>query len=252
LVAHASVARSLPVHVQYEIASPPETRAMSNTAPNRSPAAFRVALAIGLCATLGAGAVFAMRRGAQPAGGAGQPLAEALMGVRGEMCSGKSLKGTGVRMDVFASADLNSKPIQTGLVPVLDLNVTPSAPVTAGQTVRWSGWMKGAESGRYRFSLPPGVAGTLTLSKAVVVGLQATGADTIGSDLVEARFYPFTLVVTVDKVAADAGTWLLSWARQSDAPQPITRGYLFPPTDVAAAPVKVASVKVASVHIASK
>ena len=213
---------------------------MSNSAPATSPAAFRIALAVGLCAALGAGGVFAMRRGAQ-AGSKAQPLAEALMGVRGEMCSGKSLKGTGVRMDVFASADLNSKPVQSGLVPVLDLNVTPSAPVTAGETVRWSGWMKGAESGRYHFSLPPGVQGTLTLSKSVVVGAAAKGADTTGSDLVEARFYPFTLVVTADKAAVDAGTWLLSWARQSDAPQPITRGYLFPPTEVVASPVKVAS-----------
>jgi hypothetical protein len=156
-------------------------------------------------------------------------LAQALLEVRGEMCSGRNLKGTGVRMEVFASSDVAATPLQSGLVPVLDMNVTPKAPIAAGQTVRWSGWLKAPASGAHQFHLPAGVRGTLTVSKRIV--LDAGTGDTTRTDFEEARFYPFTLVVTADHAATDAGTWLLSWSQAAQPSQPVTRGYLFPPTD---------------------
>ena len=201
---------------------------MTDSASKQPNYAFRIAVVVVFAASISAGGVFAMRRQAAPA--RSDVLAQTLMEVRGEMCSGRNLKGTGVRMEVFTSSDLSKKALQSGLVPVLDLNVTPSAPVTAGQTVRWSGWIKGPESGKHRFHLPPGVSGQLTLSKAVILDPSAPSADTSGIALEEARFYPFTLVVTVDKAATEAGTWLLSWSHSSEAPKPVTRGYLFPPT----------------------
>ena len=216
---------------------------MTDTASKQLNYASRIAIAVVLCAAVGAGGVFARRRQAVPA--TSDVLAQTLMEVRGEMCSGRNLKGTGAKMEVFASSDLSKKALQSGLVPVLDLNVTPSAPVAAGQTVRWSGWLKGPESGKHRFHLPPGVSGQLTLSKAVILDPSVPSADTSGIALEEARFYPFTLVVTVDKAAIEAGTWLLSWAHPSEAPRPVTRGYLFPPTGpvavVVTGPLTVAS-----------
>ena len=201
---------------------------MTDTASRQPNYALRIAVAVALCAAASAGGVFARRRTVPPA--TSDALAQTMMEVRGEMCSGRNLKGTGVRMEIFASSDLSKKALQSGLVPVLDLNVTPSAPVTAGQTVRWSGWLKGPESGKHRFHLPPGVSGQLTISKAVILDPSAPSSDTSGIALEEARFYPFTLVVTVDKAATEAGTWLLSWSHPSEAPKPVTRGYLFPPT----------------------
>ena len=201
---------------------------MPDTASRQPNYALRIAAAVALGAAASAGGVFAMRRTAAPA--TSDALAQTMMEVRGEMCSGRNLKGTGVRMEVFATSDLSKKALQSGLVPVLDLNVTPSAPVTAGQTVRWSGWLKGPESGKHRFHLPPGVSGQLTISKSVILDASAPSADTSGIAMEAARFYPFTLVVTVDKAATEAGTWLLSWSHPSEAPKPVTRGYLFPPT----------------------
>jgi hypothetical protein len=193
----------------------------------------RIAVAAGLLALLGVAGVFAARHRKDSDQQAA--LAQALLEVRGEMCSGRNLKGTGVRMEVFASADLTRKPLQMGLVPVLDLNVTPSAAVVPGQTVRWSGWVKAPASGRHRFILPTGVRGQLTISRMVILDPAST-LDTVSTDLEEARLYPFTLVVTVDRGATDAGTWLLSWAQPSRQAQPVTRGYLFPPTDAVAKP----------------
>ena len=166
-------------------------------------------------------------------------LAQALMEVRGETCGARNLKGTGVRMEVFASSDLNSAPVQEGLVPVLDLSVTPRTPVQPGQTVRWSGWVKGPEAGRHRFHLPAGVPGTLTLSNTDII-TPAT-ADTAGTQFEKSRFYSFTLVVPVGKAAADAGTWLLSWSAARQEPQPVTRGFLFPPSNVVRKPLNVAT-----------
>lgn len=200
-----------------------------------------VAVGAGLCIMLGAGGVYAFRGTKAETASQGLVLAQALMEVRGEMCGGRTLKGTGVRMEVFASGDLNAEPLQTGLVPVLDMNVTPSTPAEAGQTVRWSGWLKAPEAGPHRFHLPAGVAGTLTLSRAVVLDGAAAAPDSTAVVFDKERLYPFTLVVTVDKAAADAGTWLLSWSQDSEQPKPITRLYLFPPTNIVAPPVKVAS-----------
>ncbi len=186
----------------------------------------RIVIGVGLLGLLAVAGVFAVRyrKGAADT----DALALALLEVRGEMCSGRNLKGTGVRMEVFATADLSAKPIQSGLVPVLDLNVTPASPVTAGQTVRWSGWVKAPATGRHHFHMPAGVRGQLSVSKQVV--LNAAAGETTGSDFEEARFYPFTLVVTADHIATEAGTWLLSWSLPAQQSQPVTRGYLFPPT----------------------
>ena len=166
-------------------------------------------------------------------------LAQALMEVRGEMCGARNLKGTGVRMEVFATSDLNSAPVQEGLVPVLDLNVTPRTPVQPGQTVRWTGWVKGPEAGKHRFHLPAGVPGTLTVSNTDII-TPAT-ADTAGTQFEKSRFYSFTLVVPVGKAATDAGTWLLSWSAARQEPQPVTRGFLFPPSNVVRKPLNVAT-----------
>jgi hypothetical protein len=187
----------------------------------------RLLIASSLVGVLGAAGVMAVRY--RSAAQASDALALALLEVRGEMCSGRNLKGTGVRMEVFANGDLTAKPIQSGLVPVLDLNVSPSAPVATGQTVRWSGWVKAPASGAHLFHLPAGVRGTLTVSKIVV--LDAGLGDSTRTEFEEARFYPFTLVVTADHAATEAGTWLLSWSQVTQAAQPVTRGYLFPPTD---------------------
>ena len=200
---------------------------MTNPAAARAAKHFRIALAAGLCATLGAGTAFAMHRKATAVT---TTLADAMIEGRHDLCSGRELKGTGVQMEVFASSDLNSKPVQTGLVPVLDLNVTPSAPVALGQTVRWSGWMKARTSGKHVFQLAPGVIGTLTFSKSVILDSGTKSSAEVGTPFEEDRFYPFTLVVPAGKAAIDAGAWLLSWAKVSQEPQPITRSYLFPPT----------------------
>jgi hypothetical protein len=214
---------------------------MSNPVPSRSANRVRIALAAGLCTTLVAGGVYAMHRRA--VAGTTTTFADAMIDGRHDMCSGRDLKGSGVQMEVFASADLNSKPVQEGLVPVVDLNVTPSAPVAVGQTVRWSGWMKARASGKHVFQLAPGVTGTLTLSKIVVLDPSMKPAVDAGTPFEEDRFYPFTLVVPAGKAAIDAGAWLLSWAKVSQEAQPITRTYLFPPTGpiAVATPAVVAS-----------
>jgi hypothetical protein len=207
---------------------------MTASAASSGRTASRIAIALGVLAAIGVGGVIVARKRAEAAQGVA--LAEALMEVRGEMCSGRNLKGTGVRMEVFASADTTARPVQSGLVPVLDMNVTPSAPLTAGQVVRWSGWIKSPATGKHRFQLPTGVTGRLVLSRAVVLDSATTGSDTAGIDLEEARLYPFTLVVTAGKNAADAGMWLLSWSSPAQQSQPVTRGSLFPPTDAVASP----------------
>ncbi len=214
---------------------------MPNPVAPRSATRLRIALAAALCATLGAGTAYAMHR---TAAAATTTLADAMIDGRHDMCSGRDLKGSGVKMEVFATADLNSTPVQEGLVPVLDLNVTPSAPVAVGQIVRWSGWMKARASGKHVFQLAPGVTGTLTLSKNVILDAGTRPAAATGTPFEEDRFYPFTLVVPAGKAAIDAGAWLLSWANGAQEPQPITRSYLFPPTGpIAAAPGAVVSSK---------
>jgi hypothetical protein len=211
----------------------------SATAQPSSPRRRATTIAVlGTLAVLAAAAAFlALRQNQEPV--RQKSIAQALMEVRSETCSGRDLKGTGVRMEVFASSDLSSAPLQEGLVPVLDLNVTPRTPVQPGQTVRWTGWIKGPESGKHRFHLPAGVSGTLTISNTDII--TPVTADSAGMQLEKSRFYSFTLVVPVDKAAADAGTWLLSWSNAAQEPQPVTRGFLFPPSNVVGKPINVAT-----------
>jgi hypothetical protein len=210
---------------------------MNKTSFSRPANVRQVTMAVGLIALVASATACAKRENAES--GRSRNLAQALMEVRSETCSGRTLKGTGVRMEVLASSDLNSAPVQEGLVPVLDLNVTPRTPVQPGQTVRWTGWIKGPETGTHRFHLPAGVSGTLTISNTEII-TPAT-ADSAGMQLEKSRFYSFTLVVPVDKAATDAGTWLLSWSNATQEPQPVTRGFLFPPSNVVGKPINVAT-----------
>ena len=83
---------------------------MTDTASRQPNYALRIAVAVALCAAASAGGVFAMRRTAAPA--TSDALAQTMMEVRGEMCSGRNLKGTGVRMEVFATSDLSKKALR--------------------------------------------------------------------------------------------------------------------------------------------
>ncbi len=218
--------------------------------PDASAAAPRRPLLIvtALLLALGAGVgVFAMRKAARSAhaGTGGRSvgdLAKANLEAKPDMCTGRDLKGTGARMDIFASADTTTAALQSGLVPMLDLNVTPKTPTTAGQTVRWSGWIKAHGTGTHRFALPNGVIGQLAIGRAVLIDTNAGRADSTGSDMIADRFYPFTLIVTVDRTSLDAGMWLLSWTPPAGKSEPVMRGSLFPPTPSAAKPT-VASAR---------
>lgn len=181
----------------------------------------------------GALAVFAMRSPFAEASGV--MLASANMSARGEMCSSRNIKGSGVRMEVFASADSSAPSIVDGMVPVLDANMAPgsAAPPVAGQVVRWTGWIKATSTGSRQFILPAGVRGRLTISRIRLLGDGSAVADSGRVDMTENRFYPFTLEVVVDSHATDAGTWLLSWAPPKQGAEPVMRGVLFPPTGVA-------------------
>ncbi len=182
-------------------------------------------------------AVFALRSPSAAASGAN--LATANMSARGEMCSSRNIKGSGVRMELFASAGSSAPSLVDGLVPVLDANMAPgsaAAPV-AGQLVRWTGWIKATSTGSHRFLLPDGVRGQLTVSRILLLGEGSAAADSGRVDMTENRFYPFTLDVVVDSHAQDAGTWLLSWAPPEQSAAPVMRGSLFPPTGGASSTV---------------
>lgn len=219
------------------------TPSASSAAPRRP-----LLIVIALLLALGAGGgMFAMRREAKSsqAGMGGRSvgdLAMANLDAKPDMCTGRDLKGTGARMDVFASADTTTAALQSGLVPMLDLNVTPKAPTAAGQTVRWSGWIKAHGTGTHRFALPKGVIGQLAIGRAVLIDTHAGRTDSTGSDMIADRFYPFTLVVTVDRASLDAGMWLLSWTPPTGKAEPVMRGSLFPPS-LSAANATVASVR---------
>ncbi len=213
------------------------------TAPRRP-----LLIVIALLLALGAGGgMFAMRKAAEPkqAGMGGRSvgdLARANLEAKPDMCTGRDLKGTGARMEVFATADTTTAALQSGLVPMLDLNVTPKTPAVGGQTVRWSGWIKAHGTGTHRFALPKGVIGQLAIGRAVLIDTNAGRTDSTGSDMIADRFYPFTLVVTVDRTSLDAGMWLLSWTPPTGKAEPVMRGSLFPPSLSAAKPT-VASAR---------
>lgn len=213
------------------------------TSASRAPLFIGAALLLAL--GVGAG-VLAMRRVAKPAldaagGNSVGDLAMANLKAKPDMCTGRDLKGTGVRMDIFATADTTQAALQSGLVPMLDLNVTPRTPALAGQTARWSGWIKAHGTGTHRFALPTGVIGVLSIGHDVRIDAGRGRADTNGSEMVQDRFYPFTLVVTVDRTSLDAGMWLLAWTPPSGKSEPVMRGSLFPPTPSTVKPTVVAS-----------
>ncbi len=216
------------------------------TAPVTNPSTSRRPLlvsAVVLLALAAAGGVYASRRAATAAPHAANgvsvgDLARANLTAQPDMCSGRNLKGSGARMDVFVSADTAAPTLQSGLVPMLDVNVTPKTPALVGQTVRWSGWIKAHGTGTHRFALPAGVHGQLAIARQLHIDTTTGRADSTGTDMVADRFYPFTLVVTVDRAALDAGMWLLSWTPPSGTAEPVMRGSLFPPTpSTAKAPV---------------
>ena len=225
-----------------------------STAPVSRPSAPRRPLLIGVALLLalgGGGGVYLMRRTAPPAqngtgGGTVGDLARANLDAKPDMCTGRGLKGTGARMDVFASADTTAPALQSGLVPMLDLNVTPKAPAVAGQTVRWSGWIKAHGTGRHRFALPKGVIGQLTIGRERLIDASTGRTDTTGTDMVADRFYSFSLTVSVDHASLDAGMWLLAWTPPSGKSEPVMRGSLFPPTPNTVKPAIVASAAAAS------
>ena len=194
----------------------------------------RNALVLALVAAGGLAGFVATRRPSVPAPTTGTQivgdLAKANLDAKPDMCTGRDLKGTGARMDVFATADTTQPALQSGLVPMLDLNVTPQRPAASGQTVRWSGWIKAHGTGTHRFALPNGVVGRLSIGRVVLIDAGTGRADSTGSDMVADRFYPFTLVVIVDRTSLDAGMWLLAWTPPSGRSEPVMRGSLFPPT----------------------
>jgi hypothetical protein len=201
---------------------------MSTASASRSRFPVRALILVAVAAVATA-AVFAFRR--QTAAASGLALARENLQARGEMCSSRNITGTGVLMEVFpASGDSATA---SGLVPVLDVNTAPAATPIAGQRVRWSGWIKAKATGSHQFRLPAGVRGRFTLSRIVLVGDGATAADSARLDLTGNRFYPFTLEIVVDAAASSAGTWLLSWVRPDRGLEPVMRGSLFPPTNLA-------------------
>ena len=115
------------------------------------------ALVVGAVALVATASVFAFRR--QTAAASGVALAKENLAARGEACSSRNITGTGVLMEVFSASGNSAAAVASGLVPVLDVNTAPGAVPRAGQTVRWSGWVKAKSSGSHRFQLPTGVQG---------------------------------------------------------------------------------------------
>ncbi len=144
-------------------------------------------------------------------------------------CVGGTLKGSGARMEIFASADTTQAPVQSGLVPILDLKMAPTNVVLPGQRVRWTGWIKSHGRGVYHFSLAKGVSGSLSVSNTPIIDAASGKVDAVGVPMDSAKFYPFTLDVTADDASADAGSWLMTWAPPKHDAEPLTRGTLFPP-----------------------
>lgn len=218
---------------------------MSTPSARLSTQQTRLALAGGLVVVLGVGGLVATRA-ARPSRGSGPTAEEFALAtarpdsVQPDLCIGRNLKGTGVRMDVFASADTTQSPVQSGLVRTIDLGMTPGSPVTEGQRVRWSGWFMPHGSGNYRFELPKGVTGQLTVNNAVVIDAATGRTDNVGTPMDSTRFYPFTLIVTVDRAATDAGMWVLAWAPPETEMEPLLRGNLFPPMPVFGRPTVAA------------
>lgn len=207
-----------------------------NTMPSAATPRSRLpvrSLLVGAVVLVVAGAVFTMRQ--RTAAASGVALAQQNLAARAEMCSSRNITGTGVLMEVFSATGADAKPLASGLVPVLDVNTTPGSAVAPGQTVRWNGWIKAKSQGVHEFRLPPGVRGRLTISRILLVGEGAAPADSARIELTANRFYPFTLEVAVDAAALNAGTWLLSWVRPARGLEPVMRGSLFPPTELAQA-----------------
>jgi hypothetical protein len=146
-----------------------------------------------------------------------------------ELCSSANAAGVGLRGEYFADEGCRGTPLLVRLDGSIDFDASLDWPKAQHgprpRSVRWSGWVKPALAGAYRFHA--GVAeARISVSRQPLAGAGVEPQAEI--ELAAGRFYPIT--VELDRIAA-AGRIKLEWTAPHGARFAVPRALLYLPSE---------------------
>jgi len=180
------------------------------------------------------GAFFVLRGGARAPEARPDDLAavEARQAAhRAALCSSANVAGVGLRGEYFAAERCAGAPLLVRLDGGIDFDATLDWPAReqAGRprSVRWSGWVKPAIAGAYRFHAGAGDAARISVSQQPLAGAGAPADARI--ELAAGRFYP--IVIELDRVASIESRIRLEWTAPHGARFAVPRALLYLPME---------------------
>ncbi|WP_280152731.1 PA14 domain-containing protein [Piscinibacter sp. XHJ-5] len=147
-----------------------------------------------------------------------------------ELCSSANAAGVGLRGEYFPEEGCRGVPLLVRLDSSIDFDASLDwPPDRAGErplSVRWSGWIKPALAGRYRFHAGADHARVLVARQPMA----GAGADAQAQiELAAGRYYPIT--VELDRIAGANNRIRLEWTAPHGARFAVPRALLYLPTD---------------------
>lgn len=150
---------------------------------------------------------------------------------RGNMCSGREAKASGLRAEYFGRAELAGDVLLVRQEGPLDEPWPQAGQLVerAPQSARWSGWIRAPLSGKYAFHTDhPGAL-------VVVAGQPlAQASDTV--ELAAGRYHPVRVELRRMASGTQAIPLNLAWTTPHGAKYPLPRAVLFPPSDTVDSP----------------
>lgn len=147
-----------------------------------------------------------------------------------ELCSSATAAGVGLRGEYFADEGCRGAPLLVRLDAGIDFDATLDWPADRRaqrpRSVRWTGWVKPAITGAYRFHTSAASARVL-VSRQPLAGAGADAQAQI--ELAAGRYYPIT--IELGHVDAAAGRIRLEWTAPHGARFAVPRALLYLPSE---------------------
>ena len=147
-----------------------------------------------------------------------------------ELCSSATAAGVGLRGEYFADAGCRGAALLVRLDAGIDFDAGLDWPADRRgprpRSVRWTGWVKPAVTGAYRFHTGSAPARVL-VSRQPLAGAGAGAQAQI--ELAAGRYYPIT--IELDHVDAAAGRIRLEWTAPHGARFAVPRALLYLPSE---------------------
>ena len=144
------------------------------------------------------------------------------------LCSAANVAGVGLRGEYFAAERCAGTPLLVRLDAAVDFDAShdwPGAQAERPRSVRWSGWVKPALGGRYRFHGGVNEA-RIVVARQVLAGRDASAQADI--ELAAGRFYP--IGIEIARLSTDTGRIRLEWTAPHGGRFAVPRALLYEPT----------------------